>query len=65
MVEDGAKCVKKCEYPCSTCLDGEPTSCTECYGGYTLVANGCENDLTCNTAGDCEDCPEGYTLLNG
>lgn len=55
-------CSLNCAVPCSSCLTGNPTKCTNCVAGYTpnSLIYSCTPVISCN--GTCSVCPLGYTL---
>ena len=56
---DAGVCVLKCQLPCVTCNDNQPTSCLSCQAGSTLVGNACQINDTCNGDESCDYCGQG------
>ncbi len=62
-------CSVVCNFPCASCLNNQPNSCTSCLMGYTYNSNSnsCTMSTTCVTSNtnSCEYCPLGSILVNG
>merc|ERR1712113_156471 len=60
-------CAVSCQWPCATCENGSPTTCTKCLYGWIMssTAGTCETNISnCNAAQDCEYCPFNYVLAS-
>ena len=52
-------CILKCQLPCVKCADGQPTVCTTCQLGSSLVNSQCILNTTCNSDNSCTYCGQG------
>ena len=55
----------KCQLPCLTCADNQPTICKSCEKGAYVSGGKCVKNLTCNDELSCRGCGQGlnYYLL--
>ena len=66
MLSSTLTCVLACQFPCATCVNGEPSTCTSCLYGFLYSPdslNNCvANNTECNNNLNCVYCGLGYTL---
>lgn len=58
-------CTQPCSLPCKECPISDPSKCSSCIGGFNLVGQTCNPDLSCNAPKNCSFCPLGYNLVLG
>jgi hypothetical protein len=56
-------CVTKCQLPCLTCQDNQPTYCLSCQSGSTVSGGVCALDLSCNADSSCSNCGQGLNYV--
>lgn len=52
-------CIQKCKLPCLSCGDNQPTVCTKCQKGSSLVNGQCVFDTSCASDYSCSYCGQG------
>ena len=53
----------KCQLPCVTCVDNQPSICLTCQRGSTLSNGQCVLNTTCNVDNSCTNCGQGFKFF--